>query len=53
MPMKSKIDWVAVQADRDAGIPVSELVKKYGVSNPTIYTKTIAGKNGHKAAGGA
>jgi hypothetical protein len=50
------IDWEAVQRDRDAGIPVSQLEKKYGVSNPTIYTRTHGsnGKsNGNGHAGGA
>lgn len=52
MPRKSGIDWAAVQADRDAGVPVTELVKKYGVSNPSIYTKTKSNKNGNDRAGG-
>lgn len=49
------IDWQAVQRDRDAGIPVSKLVEKYDVSNPTIYTRTHGsnGKaNGNGHAGG-
>jgi hypothetical protein len=50
MPTQKEVDWPAVQRDRDAGIPVSELVTKYKVSNPTIYTRTHA--NGKKRAGG-
>jgi hypothetical protein len=42
MPARKVIDWDAVQRDRDAGIPVSELEKKYGISNSWIYTKTHA-----------
>jgi len=53
LTMKKSIDWEAVQRDRDAGTPVSELEKKYGVSNPTIYTKTHGSKNGNNRAGGA
>ena len=49
--MKRKIiDWEQVQRDRDEGAPVSELEKKYGVSNPTIYTHTHAPKNGRARA---
>jgi hypothetical protein len=41
---KKKIDWDAVQSDRDAGIPVLKLVKKYKVSNFTIYMNTHSPK---------
>jgi hypothetical protein len=53
MPQRKNIDWDAVQADRNAGIPVSELVKKYGISNPVIYVKTKPPGNGKQRAGGA
>ena len=44
------IDWNQVQRDRDAGMPIAQLEKKYKVSNPTIYTHTHgAAKNGVKA----
>jgi hypothetical protein len=49
MPEKKSIDWAAVQADRDSGIPVSEICKKYGVANPTVYTRTTG--NGSKSNG--
>jgi hypothetical protein len=55
LPVNKNIDWKAVQRDRDAGIPVAELEKKYGVSNPTIYTRThgsSAKSNGNGDAGG-
>lgn len=54
MPKKNKVDWNAVQRDRDAGVSVAELCEKYDVSNPTIYTRTHGPKNGkgHKAAPG-
>jgi hypothetical protein len=52
MPGATKIDWAAVQRDRDAGIPVSELEKKYGVSNPTIYTHTHKANGNGRAGGG-
>jgi hypothetical protein len=45
MPARKQIDWAAVQRDRDAGVAVTELEKKYDVSNPTIYARTH-GKNG-------
>jgi hypothetical protein len=51
VPKTAEVDWSAVQRDRDAGVPVSDLVKKYGVSNPTIYTRTHG--SGKKPAGGA
>jgi hypothetical protein len=51
MPKNKNVDWAAVQRDRDAGTPVSELVKKYGISNPRIYYKTH-GANGNGHAGG-
>jgi hypothetical protein len=38
----AQIDWEKVQAERDAGVPVKELKKKYGVSDVTIYTRTHA-----------
>jgi hypothetical protein len=50
LPVRKEIDWSQVQRDRDSGVPVTQLVKKYGVSNPTIYTRTHA--NGKKIAGG-
>jgi hypothetical protein len=50
MPARKEIDWSAVQRDRDAGVPVSELVTKYKVSNPVIYARTHT--NGKKRAGG-
>lgn len=50
MPKDKEVDWSAVQRDRDAGVKVSELVKKYGVSNPTIYTRTHSSKNSQKHA---
>lgn len=54
MPARKNIDWNAVQTDRDAGMPVSGICKKYGVSNPTVYTRTKAlSTNGRKHAGGA
>jgi len=43
---RSKTDWDAVQADRDAGMKVAELKEKYGVSDASIYTKTKAPGNG-------
>lgn len=49
-PKKSVVDWSAVQRDRDSGIPVAQLVKKYGVSNPSIYTRTHAPNGAHRAA---
>ncbi len=53
MPKKKDVDWNAVQRDRDEAMPVKEIEKKYGVSNPTIYAHTHStnGK-GHKVAGG-
>jgi hypothetical protein len=48
MPKRKNIDWTAVQRDRDAGIPVAQLEKKYGCSNPTIYARTHA--NGARKA---
>ncbi len=55
MPKKNEIDWSAVQRERDAGVSVAKLCEMYGVSNPTIYTRTHGPKNGngHKAAGAA
>jgi len=32
--------WKAAQRDRAAGVPVSELAKKYSVSRVTIYKRT-------------
>jgi hypothetical protein len=54
MPARKAVDWGAVQRDRDAGAPVTELVEKYGVSNFTIYahTKKDENMNGKKTAGG-
>jgi hypothetical protein len=40
MPVKKNIDWTAVQNDRSDGMSVAEICKKYGVSNPTVYTRT-------------
>ena len=53
MSKKKDVDWNAVQRDRDEAMPVKEIEKKYGVSNPTIYahTRSTNGK-GHKVAGG-
>lgn len=52
-PARGKeIDWEAVQRDRDAGTPVSELVKKYGVQSPSIYTKTHGSADGKAARRG-
>jgi hypothetical protein len=50
MPKTLNVDWAAVKADRDAGIPVAQLIKKYGVSYPTIYAHTKG--SGRKRAGG-
>ena len=52
MPPRKNIDWNAVQADRDAGMPVAKICEKYGVSNPTVYTKTKPPANGKRRAGG-
>jgi hypothetical protein len=46
-PKRVVVDWTAVQRDRDAGVPVADLVKKYGVSNPVIYVRTHG--NGKRA----
>jgi hypothetical protein len=43
-----QIDWDKVQADRDAGMRIGELEKKYGVSNPTIYKHTKGSGKGMK-----
>lgn len=53
MPKKIDIDWAEVQRERDSGVSVADLVKKYGVSNPSIYTHTKGSKRGPKSAGGA
>jgi hypothetical protein len=45
MAERKNIDWNAVQRDRDAGMKITEMEKKYGVANPTIYAHTH-GKNG-------
>ena len=37
MPQPVNIDWAKVQADRDAGMKVAEIAKKYGVHPSTIY----------------
>lgn len=50
MPKQLDVDWGAVQRDRDAGISVPELVKKYGIGNATIYHHLKS--NGRKRAGG-
>jgi len=50
MGRKLEVDWNAVQRDRDAGARVSELEKKYGVSNASIYLHTRS--NGKRHAGG-
>jgi transposase-like protein len=42
MPAKKDIDWTAVQNDRSDGMSVKDICKKYGVNNPTVYTKTKA-----------
>lgn len=50
MAKKSDVDWIAVQDERSQGVSVPELSKKYGVSQPTIYTRTRpAGKSGKSA----
>jgi hypothetical protein len=38
--MRSDIDWKVVQADRNAGMKLREIEKKYRVSQPTICTHT-------------
>lgn len=40
IPMRTDIDWNAVQADRNAGMKLREIEEKYGVSRPTICTRT-------------
>ena len=47
MMPRSKKDWSAAQADRDAGLSVAEIAKKYGV---TIYTRTQGhGRRGRRS----
>lgn len=41
---RGKIDWAAAQRDRDAGLRVAEIAKKYGVSDVSVYTRTKASK---------
>jgi hypothetical protein len=43
---RTDIDWAAVQRDRDAGMPMAQIEKRYGVSGPTIRTHTKASGNG-------
>jgi hypothetical protein len=37
---RSKVDWAAVQADRNAGMTVAAVAKKYGVSDASVYAHT-------------
>jgi DNA-binding CsgD family transcriptional regulator len=46
---ESQRKWEAAQRDRDAGVPVSELAKKYSVSGVTIYAHTQPNKAEPKA----
>lgn len=38
--MRTDVDWKAVQADRNKGMKLREIEKKYGVSTPTICAHT-------------
>lgn len=42
MGRRPKADWQKVQADRAAGMAMSELIEKYDVSAASIYTRTKA-----------
>lgn len=47
---RSKKDWSAAQADRDSGLSVAEIAKKYGVSEVTIYNRTKGhGRRGRRS----
>lgn len=39
------VDWHKVRSERSAGVPVPELAKKYGVSEPSIYKYTRTAKS--------
>lgn len=51
MGERKTVDWKAAQCDRDGGTTVAELVKKYGVSSPTIYANTHGSANGNGKKG--
>jgi hypothetical protein len=42
MPEKKDVNWDQVQLDRAAGVPVSELAKRYAVHITSVYNHTKA-----------